>query len=42
MAMVGADESDRACWYSRDAIDNGARPSALSLVQDFQRLRPVM
>lgn len=32
--------SDRAGWYSWDAIDNGAKPSALSIVPDFQAIAP--
>ena len=33
LAQMG---SDRAGWYSWDAIDNGGRPSALSILADFQ------
>ena len=32
--------SDRAGWYSWDAIDNGEKPSALRIVPDFQTVAP--
>ncbi|CEF48798.1 unnamed protein product [uncultured bacterium] len=32
--------SDRAGWYSWDAIDNGAKPSALRIVPDLQAVAP--
>ena len=32
--------SDRAGWYSWDAIDNGGRPSATSIVPAFQTIVP--
>jgi CubicO group peptidase (beta-lactamase class C family) len=37
LAQMGA---DRAGWYSWDAIDNGGRPSASSIVPDFQPVAP--
>jgi CubicO group peptidase (beta-lactamase class C family) len=37
LAQMG---SDRAGWYSWDAIDNGAQPSALSIVSDLQAVAP--
>src|SRR4249920_241002 len=37
LAQMG---SDRAGWYSWDAIDNGAQPSALSLVPALQSIAP--
>jgi hypothetical protein len=37
LAQMG---SDRAGWYSWDAIDNGGKPSALNIVPDFQTVAP--